>query len=195
VAQPARPGISPSLRPSVLDLNDNPSGRFLVSSTYIYCGDCHSNDASRASGGNAPNGPHGSKWPHLLERQYQENTLPAQGAGSIFASIGYTPGISSPYALCDKCHDLDFKLNLTGTGTDSAFGKHHTHVVTVGASCSVCHAAHGVQGGTTSNNKHLLNFDKQIVGRLGNNPLPYIDTGRRQCFLTCHGVVHNGSSY
>jgi len=195
VAQPVRPGISPSLRANTLDLNDNPTGRFLVTSAYIYCTDCHNNDAARASGGSAPNGPHGSKWMHLLERQYQQNSLPPQGPGAVFVSIAYTPGVSNPYALCDKCHDLDNKLNLTGTGTDNAFGKHHTHVVSVGASCSVCHAAHGVQGGTATSNKHLVNFDTQIVARYGTNPLPYIDTSRRQCFLTCHGVAHNGSGY
>ncbi len=195
VAQPARPGISPSLRTNVLDLNGNPTGHSLLTSSYIACTDCHNNDAARSSGGTAPNGPHGSKWMHLLERQYQENALPAQGAGAVFTGISYTPGVNNPYALCDKCHDLDNKLNLLGTGADTAFGKHHEHVVTAGASCSVCHAAHGVQGGTSVNNKHLLNFDTQIVARYGTNPVPYIDTSRRQCFLICHGVAHNGTSY
>lgn len=195
VAQPARPGVSPSLRASMLDLNGNPTGRSLLTSAYLFCSDCHNNDAARASGGTAPNGPHGSKWMHLLERQYQENSLPAQGSGAIFVSIAYSPGVNNPYALCDKCHDLDNKLNLRGTGSDHAFGQHHNHVVSVGASCSVCHAAHGVQGGTATNSKHLMNFDTQIVARYGTNALPYIDTSRRQCYLTCHGVAHNGSRY
>ena len=195
VVQPARPGISPSLRANMLDLNGNPTGRSLLGSTYIYCADCHNNDAARASAGTAPNGPHGSKWTHVLERQYQENSLPAQGPGSIFANIPYAPGVGNPYAICDKCHDLDRKLNLSGAGTDTAFGKHQSHVVSDGASCSVCHAAHGVQGGTGTNNKHLVNFDTQIVAGYGANPVPYIDTSRRQCFLTCHGVAHKGTSY
>ncbi len=195
VSQPARPGVSPSLRASMLDLNDNPTGRSLVASAYLYCTDCHNNDASRASGGTAPNGPHGSKWAHVLERQYQENSLPPQGPGGNFASIAYTPGVNSPYALCDKCHDLDHKLNLSGAGQDTVFGKHQNHVVSDGASCSVCHAAHGVQGGTVTNNRHLVNFDTQIVAPYGRNPQPYIDVSRRQCFLTCHGVAHNGRSY
>jgi hypothetical protein len=33
------------------------------------------------------------------------------------------------------------------------------------------------------------------VGAYGKNLQPYIDTSRRQCFLTCHGVAHNGNSY
>ncbi len=195
VSQPARPGVSPSLRATMLDLNGNPTGRSLVASAYLYCTDCHNNDAARASGGTAPNGPHGSKWAHVLERQYQENSLPPQGSGGNFASIAYTPGVNSPYALCDKCHDLDHKLNLSGAGQDTVFGKHQNHVVSDGASCSVCHAAHGVQGGTVTNNRHLVNFDTQIVAPYGRNPRPYIDVSRRQCFLTCHGVAHNGRSY
>jgi hypothetical protein len=194
VVQPARRGVSPSLRPTMLDLNDNPTGRSLVTSAYIYCSDCHGNNAARSSGGTAPNGPHGSKWAHVLERQFQENSIPLV-PGTYFTGIGYTPGVNSPYALCDKCHDLDLKLNLSGGGTDSVFGKHQSHVVTDGASCSVCHASHGVQGATTVNNRHLVNFDTQIVARYGTNPLPYIDTSRRQCFLICHGVAHNGTSY
>ena len=195
VSQPARPGISPSLRASMVDLNDNPTGRSLVASAYLYCTDCHNNDAARTSGGTAPNGPHGSRWTHLLERQYEENTPPPQGPGAIFPNIAYTPGINSPYALCDKCHDLDRKLNLMGTGQDIVFGKHRNHVVRDGASCSVCHDAHGVQSGTATNNRHLVDFDTQIVAPYGRNPKPYMDTVRRQCFLTCHGVAHNGTSY
>jgi predicted CXXCH cytochrome family protein len=195
VVQPARPGISPSLRTTMLDLMGNPTGRSLLSGAYIDCADCHNNDAARASGGTAPNGPHGSKWTHILERQFQQNSIPPQGAGANFASIPYSPGISSPYALCDKCHDLDNKLSLSGAGTDSAFGKHQIHVVRIGASCSVCHATHGVQGGTMSNNKHLVNFDTQIVAAYGTNPQPYIDTARKRCFLVCHGVTHKGTNY
>ncbi len=195
VSQPARPGISPSLRPNMLDLNDNPTGRSLAARAYLYCTDCHNNNAARAAGGTAPNGPHGSKWTHVLERQYQENSLPAQGPGANFPGIAYTPGINSPYALCDKCHDLDNKLNLIGTGQDTVFGKHRNHVVGDGASCSVCHAAHGVQDGTATNNRRLVNFDTGIVGPYGRNPKPYMDAPRRQCFLTCHGVAHNGSRY
>jgi predicted CXXCH cytochrome family protein len=195
VVQAARPGVSASLRANMLDLSGNPTGRSLIGSQYLYCGDCHNNDAARASGGAAPNGPHGSNWTHLLERQYQENALPALGPGTDFASIAFTPGINGPYALCDKCHDLANKLNLIGGGVDTVFGKHQTHVVKDGASCSVCHASHGVQGATVTNNRHLVNFDTQIVAPIGNNPQPYLDTSKRQCFLICHGVSHNGLSY
>jgi len=194
VTQPARPGISPSLRVTMLDLVGNPTGRSLQTSAYIYCSDCHNNDWARGSGGSNANGPHGSKWPHILERQYQENAIPGQ-AGGNFNAIAYTSGVNNPYALCDKCHDLDNQLGLAGAGPDSAFHKHQLHVVQVGASCSVCHASHGVQGATSANNAHLVNFDTQIVAPVGTNPVPYIDTTTRQCFLSCHGQTHNGTSY
>lgn len=195
VVQPARPGVAPSLRANMLDLNGNPAGRSLITSAYLYCSDCHNNDAARSSGGSAPNGPHGSKWAHLLERQFQENSLPALGPGTNFAGIVYVPSINGPYALCDKCHDLDNKLNLSGGGLDAVFGHHRSHVANDGASCSVCHAAHGVQNGTELNNKHLVDFDTQIVAPSRGNLQPYIDTSHRECFLTCHGVAHNGTSY
>lgn len=195
VVQPARPGISPSLRPTMLDLAGTPTGRSLQASAYIYCSDCHNSDGARDSGGTSPNGTHGSKWPHLLERSYAENVVPAQGAGGRLTGIPYTSGINGSYALCDKCHDLDGRLNLSGAGTDAVFGKHRSHVVSDGASCSVCHASHGVQSGTASGNAHLVNFDAQIVGPVGTNVKPYIDTSRRQCFLTCHGVPHSGYGY
>jgi predicted CXXCH cytochrome family protein len=194
VTQPARPGVSPSLRATMLDLSDNPTGRSLQTSAYIYCSDCHNNDSARSLGGSNANGPHGSKWTHILERQYQQNAVPAQPGGD-FNPIAYTSGVNNPYALCDKCHDLDNQLGLSGTGPDSIFKEHQVHVVKVGASCSVCHASHGVQGASAINNAHLVNFDTQIVGPVGTNPAPYIDTTARTCNLTCHGQAHNGTSY
>ena len=92
------------------------------------------------------------------------------GTGRDLSFISYTPGVSSPYALCDKCHDLDGKLNLSGGGMDSVFGKHQLHVVTAGASCSVCHAAHGVQGGSVTNNRHLVDFDSRSWAVTENTP-------------------------
>jgi hypothetical protein len=193
VTQPARGGVSPSLRLRMLDVTGNATGP-LLSATNLYCTDCHNNDDARASRGAAANGPHGSKWTHLLERQYQENVIPAK-AGDPVTKITYLPGTSSPYALCDKCHDLDKQLNLSGTGADTVFGEHYRHVVNDGASCSVCHAAHGVQGGNDANNKHLVNFDIQIVQAYGSNAQPYMDSTSKQCFLTCHGTPHNGTYY
>lgn len=191
------PGISPSQRATMLDVNGAAVGPSLVTTAYLYCTDCHNSDGARASGGSAPNGPHGSTWTHVLERQYQGNTLPALGPGAALTPIAYASGVGGPYALCDKCHDLDNKLNLGagGTGTDAVFGEHRRHVVSQGASCSVCHAAHGVQGGAVLNNQHLVNFDTQIVAPVGANPQPYVDTTQRKCFLTCHNQAHNGTSY
>ena len=37
----------------------------------IFCTDCHDSDDNREFGGTGPNGPHGSIYPHILERNYQ----------------------------------------------------------------------------------------------------------------------------
>ena len=45
------------------------------------CLECHNADDNREFGGTGPNGPHGSKWTHLLERRYEFSQAPAPGAG------------------------------------------------------------------------------------------------------------------
>jgi hypothetical protein len=178
----------------MLDINGNATGRSLTTSPNLYCTDCHNSDSAPMSSKSTV-GPHGSRWTHLLERQYQENNVPLLGAGTSISPIPYSSGVSGSYALCDKCHDLNNKLNLSGGGSDITFGKHYNHVVSHGISCSVCHTSHGVQGGSNANNNHLVDFDIQIVRAYGSNSIPYVDTARKQCFLVCHGVTHNGTSY
>jgi predicted CXXCH cytochrome family protein len=190
VTQPSRAGIAPSLRGSMLDLSGNPVGRSMASGTYIYCTDCHNNDGARSSGGSAASGPHGSKYPHILERRYDLTGLPSAPGGDFGAGIAYSSGVTGPYALCDKCHNVDALVNSTGVG-DTVFKKHWRHVVSVGASCSTCHASHGVQGGSTATNGHLVDFDVSVVGADSQNRLS-IDTTSRTCYLTCHGVIHDG---
>lgn len=192
VTQPAggRGQVSPSLRANMLDLAGNPTGRLLQAGTYIYCTDCHNNNDARSSGGASSNGPHGSNWEHLLERRYQANEIPAGGTGSDFPKITYSPGVAGPYALCDKCHDVNNQI-LTG---DRVFGKHDKHVNGTGASCSTCHAPHGIQGGSATNNKHLINFDLNIVGPNRSGQL-LLDGVARTCSLECHGKNHAATKY
>lgn len=192
VTQPSRAGIAPSLRAAMLDLSGNAVGRSLAAGTYIYCTDCHNNDAPRASGGGAANGPHGSKYAHILERPYAVNDLPMTPGADFGAGVAYSSGVTGPYALCDKCHNVDALVASTGIG-DTVFKKHYRHVVQVGASCSTCHSSHGVQGGTTASNGHLVDFDTAMVGPDGQNRLS-IDSTARTCNLTCHGVVHDGTT-
>jgi hypothetical protein len=189
VTQSARGGVAPSLRANILDLNGNPAGRSLAPGTYLNCTDCHNNDAARASGGTAANGPHGSRYNHILERRYDFEPEPAAPGGAT-TGVSYASGLSGPYALCDKCHDVDAKI----LQEDSVFGKHRRHVVNASASCATCHAPHGIQGGSSTQNRRLLNFDLKIVGPNRNGQLQS-DTGARTCSLECHGKDHNSSRY
>jgi predicted CXXCH cytochrome family protein len=189
VLQPARSGISPSLRGNMLDLNGVASGRSLAVGTYIYCTDCHNSDVARNVGGSGANGPHGSAYNHLLERRYEFEPVPASPGGSA-VGVSYSPGMLGPYALCDKCHDVDNQI----IRNDPVFRRHELHVVDKRTSCATCHAPHGIQGGSTITNGRLINFDTRIVGPNSNGVLR-MDTAARTCSLRCHGEDHSNERY
>jgi len=183
-------GEVPSLRPYMMDAGgqamlDKP----LSPASTIYCTDCHNNDTGRNLGsGMDAAGPHGSNQPHLLERSYAYNYPPAV-AGGLFSSIPYSSGA---YGICAKCHDLDNSILL-----DQSFKGHRSHVEGVGASCSVCHDAHGISAGNVVNNSHLIDFDTSIAGPSSSGDLRYEDTGfgGGRCYLQCHGVDHDPMEY
>ena len=52
-------------------LNQNGTASARLMGTQIFCTDCHASDDNREFGGTGPNGPHGSIYPHILERNYQ----------------------------------------------------------------------------------------------------------------------------
>jgi len=151
----------------------------LTTASVIYCSDCHASD--RAQSG-APRGPHGSSFPHLLERAYttRDRTIESPQA----------------YALCYKCHDRDVLLadSRTALGKRSTFPLHRSHVVDQQAPCSACHNSHGVSSvaGNPTNNAHLVDFDVSIVQPNGERLLRYtsIGTGVGNCALSCHGADH-----
>jgi predicted CXXCH cytochrome family protein len=178
VTQPRYITTLPSLRPNIVNL-DGSVGRSLGPGTYIYCSDCHSNDQARVSKGTGPNGTHGSIYPHLLERRYDTGS-----------SVSYTAGVT--YALCDKCHDIANSIML-----NQSCRVHSMHISGEHASCSTCHAAHGIQGGNTTNNASLINFDTSIVTPLSTTQPMVVSSGgfHGQCYLSCHGQTHNGYSY
>jgi hypothetical protein len=183
-------GEMPSLRPYIVSPNGQAmTQRPLSAGSLIYCSDCHNNDTGRNLGtGTGPVGPHGSNQVHLLERGYAYN-LPPIAPGAILVPISYS---AAAYGVCDKCHDLNNSVMQ-----NQSFKKHSTHVQTDGASCSVCHESHGVNGGSVISNSHLINFDMSIVGPSSSGILQYQNTGIRTgtCYLTCHGVDHNPKSY
>ncbi len=179
----------PSLNPPSPDPDAPP---YLITPGIIYCTDCHS-DESIANGGSGSRGPHGSRYPPILKREY-ETTL---GASESYQT----------YDLCYRCHnrdsilsDVSFQKSLSGTTPSK--GGHSGHVVNVGAPCSVCHDPHGVKddGGLTKDHLHLINFDTRYVTGLTGSASPpptYTVNGPTSgsCTLICHGQIHNSAKY
>jgi predicted CXXCH cytochrome family protein len=167
VEAPGRNSMVPSLLPG-----------WTVGST-MTCTSCHSDD-SGSSRGAATGGVHGSSNAPLLVARYE--------------IYDQTPESASAYALCYRCHDRANILN------DTSFKQHKLHIVDQRTPCAACHDAHGIPSGsgTMSGNSSLINFATTIVH-------PDNTTGRLefrsqgmfagQCFLSCHGTNHSGTSY
>jgi predicted CXXCH cytochrome family protein len=177
----------PSLRPYMLDLDGKAPGRLM--GNRILCTDCHNSDDNREFGGQGPNGPHGSIFPHILERRYEMSAAPVPGqpVTNLFPnpSLSAAGGASGgPYALCAKCHDLSRIMS------DESWNGHWQHVVKDGFSCSVCHTAHGVSAGSGSiSGERLVDFDANVVAPNGAVPISY-DRATGSCSLICHGHAH-----
>lgn len=151
----------------------------LIENSTIKCTDCHGSDNGASSGGNGPDGPHGSIYPHLLARAYRTQDR--------------TPESPTAYALCYRCHD---RVSILG---DQSFSLHKLHVRDENAPCSVCHDPHGISStqGNELNNSHLINFDTSVVLPNSNRELNFEDRGnfRGSCSLTCHNSEHREFSY
>lgn len=148
----------------------------------ITCTDCHDNDTgpNAPTPGTGPSGPHGSSIKHLLAGRYDmDNQNTTESAAT--------------YALCYKCHSRTVVLsNLSCI-------EHDRHIRSENASCSICHDPHGVSSaqGTTTNNAHLVNFDKRFVTPSSGGLLRWEQTsaGHGRCYPSCHGKNHNPFSY
>ena len=141
-------------------------------SGFISCQDCHNNPDSIAEGGAQINGPHSSRFDHLLAARYETRDFTIESAQT--------------YDLCYRCHDRTSILN------GDSFSRHRNHIIRGRTPCSACHDPHGVSG-STAQHGHLINFDVSIVG----GRRFYADTGRYSgtCTLTCHGVDHVNFTY
>ena len=177
----------PSLRSNMLNLDGKTLGRIM--GTQILCTDCHNSDDNREFGGKGPNGPHGSVFPHILERRYEFSKAPVPG--KLITNLFPYPDLSAqggssggPYALCAKCHDLSRIMS------NGSFSEHARHVQQDGFSCSVCHTAHGMgaQSGSISGER-LVNFDGNVVAPNGGLPVSY-NRATNSCNLTCHNHPH-----
>lgn len=168
-------GTGASYHP-VVSGGKNPDVPSLISpwttASRMLCTDCHNNDEGTAMGGSGPNGPHGSAYPFLLERQLETTDGNVEGA--------------STYALCYKCHDQGSILN------DQSFPNHHQHVTDLKAACTTCHDPHGVPSRT-----HLINFNTTYVTAASNSKIEFTDTGRFKgsCSLRCHDHDHVDQTY
>lgn len=140
-------------------------------STIIYCTDCHNNDQGPNAGGIGANGPHGSVYTPLLERNLRLTDFGSESAAN--------------YTLCYKCHS---RSDILG---DNSFSQHKRHIVEEETACTTCHDPHGVQSAT-----HLINFNLDYVAPF-NGIIEFVDEGMNtgNCTLTCHGADHNALSY
>ena len=154
-------------------------------SSMITCTDCHNSDQSPGAGGAGANGPHGSIYAPLLERQ--------------LILSDFTPESPASFDLCYKCHSRTSILgdqSFRATGTDShgfpADRGHRFHIVDQKTACTTCHDSHGVQ-----NQARLINFNRDYVSPSANGRLEYLVTGNLSgnCSLTCHGKDHAATSY
>ena len=171
----------PSLLSYMLNLDGNTQGRAM--GTRIYCTDCHNSDDNREFGGPGPNGPHGSKWSHILERRYEFSQAP--GPGQRITNLYPNPDltVNGPYAMCGKCHDLGNQI----VGNTS-WSQHSSHIK-AGFSCSTCHTAHGMTSNGSISGERMVNFDTKVVAPNGALQLSY-SRATNSCSLTCHGVAH-----
>jgi len=177
----------PSLRPNMLSLDGRTMGRSM--GARILCTDCHNSDDNREFGGSGPSGPHGSIFPHIMERRYEfsQAALPGKPVTNLFPnpSLSAQGGPSGgPYALCAKCHDLNQVMNNT------SFSEHARHVQKDGFSCSVCHTAHGMGAQTGAiSGERLVNFDARVVAPNAGVPVSY-NRATNSCSLVCHNYTH-----
>jgi len=174
---------NPSFHP-LADVGRNPDIQGLLPpltpASLIRCTSCHTNDAAVTGTPGAPRGPHGSLYAPILGREYR---LEGARMSESFQL----------YALCYFCHDRTVLLSKATPGFP-----HRDHLVGAGASCAVCHDAHG-----SRTSEHLINFMRfdrsgaEIVTPSRSGLLQFESLGARagRCYLTCHGKNHDPKMY
>ena len=173
----------PSLLANMLELDGVKQGRAM--GTQILCTDCHNSDDNREFGGTGPNGPHGSRWTHILERRYEfsQAAAPGQAISNLFPNPDLS--VNGPYAMCGKCHDLSNQI-MKNTSWN-----HHSDHINAGLTCSACHTAHGMGAASgTISGERLVNFDVNVVAPNGSLPISY-NRSANTCVLVCHQTAHN----
>lgn len=143
----------------------------------ISCTTCHGSDNP-----DAPRGPHGSSYQHILVENYSTKDGEAESPQN--------------YALCYRCHS---RTSILG---DESFRYHALHIQGKGSnplgangtSCYTCHNSHG-----SSEYRYLIKFNKDVVSPNSMGLLKFVERGvsafHGECYLSCHGVDHNPKSY
>jgi hypothetical protein len=164
----------------VTDIGHNPAVIGLISpltpASRTACTDCHNNDVGSVLSSTAPRGPHGSSYRPILAAEYRLDASPGAENYPL-------------YAFCYGCHARNTLLNRPVGGFP-----HRLHVTDLGASCAVCHDAHG-----SRRDERLINFmirdltGEAVVTSSSSGLLEYdtLGMGAGRCFLTCHGSDHN----
>jgi hypothetical protein len=166
----------------MLNLDGITSGRTM--GTQLLCTDCHNSDDNREFGGTGANGPHGSRWTHILERRYEfsQTVSPGQTISNLFPNPDLS--VNGPYALCGKCHDIANQI-----AKNTSWTNHADHINT-GVSCSTCHTAHGIGAASGAiTGERLVNFDVNVVAPNGAFPISY-NRATNTCTLVCHQIAH-----
>ena len=150
-------------------------------SSQIYCTDCHNSDQSPTANGSGPNGPHGSIYSPLLERQLVLGDFQGESPAN--------------YSLCYKCHSRESILSDQSFRASNSLGQdrgHRFHIVDQQAACTTCHDSH-----SSANAKHLINFNADYATPSSNGRFEYVSTGPSSgnCSVTCHGKDHAASTY
>jgi predicted CXXCH cytochrome family protein len=180
----------PSLLLTMLDFDGTTTkGRSM--GQQIFCSDCHNSDDNREFGGSGANGPHGSKWLHILERDYEFSQAPGGPGTPITININKQPNltVNGPYGMCAKCHDLNVVIGAT------SWANHGNHVRDDGFSCSVCHSPHGMTAGAGNpTGVRMVDFDTKVVGSNSGQNISY-NQGANTCVLVCHSVAHDAQGH
>lgn len=158
----------------------------------VYCSDCHNSDESARAGGTGPNGPHGSRYRHILMLRYD---MP------LFQDPR-PPYSASLYDLCFRCHAESYVMGNGSAFNDNGDNMHDMHVREERVPCFACHDPHGVSirsvpAATAANNAHLINLNLNYAAN-AEVPSPFYVTnspGTGSCTVRCHSTGDRTRTY
>jgi len=182
-------GMNPSFHPVTADRRTGGTSllpQYQKEMVRISCTDCHNSDESKAAGGTGANGPHGSRYEHILIARYD---MPPPATGQPYSTASYS--------LCFRCHSETYVMESGSGFVNKGVNEHAKHVISRGIPCFACHDPHGApraRGATTANNAHLINFDRSYTSGVS-VPIPLYVTNWQatgSCTVSCHksGVTH-----